>query len=462
MLDLAIVADVLARARARGAPFAEVFVENRFNASVRLLGGKIVDAVSGQEYGAGLRAIDGRRAIYAYTNDLTREGLKAIADAVATATTREESAGLPADYTRTAPRGLHPVVKQPSAVSMEDRAAILRRADATARAADRRIVQVDTSVQDHEQRVLIANSEGLLVEDTRIRSRIAVQAIAEDDAGRRATGTWFPGASRGFEFYESTTPEEVAAEAARSALAMLPADPAPAGTFPVVIGNGFGGVIFHEACGHLLETTAVAKKASVLADRLGQVIAKPCVTAWDDGTIPNSWGGIEFDDEGMPSQRTLLIENGVLKSYLADRMGSQQTGYPRTGSGRRESYRYAPASRMRSTFIASGKDRPGALIEGVDFGLYAARLGGGQVQPGTGDYNFAVLEGYLIRKGKIAEPVRGASLIGSGPTTLQRIEACADNLTLGQGMCGSISGSIPTDVGQPWIYVSELTVGGQA
>jgi TldD protein len=462
MLDLALVADVLARARGRGAPFADLFVENRHSSTVRLLGGRIVDAVSGHDYGAGLRTIDGNRAVYAYTNDLTREGLLAIADAVARGAGREGPSAPATDFTRAAPRGLHPVTRPPSEVPKALRATILRRADAAARGADRRIAQVDASLLDHEQHVLIANTEGLLVSDNRVRSRLAVQAIAEDDAGRRATGSHSPGASQGFEFFDSTTPEDVAAEAARSALAMLPAGPVPAGSYPVVIGNGFGGVIFHEACGHLLETTAVAKKASVLADRLGERIAPACVTAWDDGTIPNAWGGVEFDDEGMPSQRTLLIENGVLNSYIVDRIGAQITGYARTGSGRRESYRYAPASRMRSTFIAPGTDRPEALFEGVDFGLYAARLGGGQVQPGTGDYNFAVLEGYLIRNGKVAEPVRGASLIGSGPETLQRIEACADNLTLGQGMCGSISGSVPTDVGQPWIYVSELTVGGQA
>lgn len=462
MLDLAIVADVLARARARGAPFADLFVENRHSSAVRLLGGKVVDAVSGQDYGAGLRTIDGDRAVYAYTNDLTREGLLAITDAVARGGAREGPVAPASDFTRAVPRGLHPVARPPSEVPKAERAAILRRADATARGADARIVQVDASILDHEQQVLIANTEGLLAEDSRVRTRLAVQAIAEDDAGRRATGASSPGASQGFEFFDATTPEDVAAGAARSALAMLPAGPAPAGTFPVVIGNGFGGVIFHEACGHLLETTAVAKKASVLADRLGERIAPAGVTAWDDGTIPNAWGGIEFDDEGMPSQRTLLIENGVLNSYLVDRIGAHLTGYARTGSGRRESYRYAPASRMRSTFIAPGRHRPEALLEAVDFGLYAAHLGGSQVQPGTGDYNFAVLEGYLIRNGKLAEPVRGASLIGSGPETLLRIEACADNLALGQGRCGSISGSVPTDVGQPWIYVSELTVGGEA
>jgi TldD protein len=231
---------------------------------------------------------------------------------------------------------------------------------------------------------------------------------------------------------------------------------------PVVIGNGFGGVIFHEALGHLLETTSVAKKASVLSDKLGEKVASDCVTYIDDGTTPHGWGSQEFDDEGRPTERTVLIENGVLKSYMVDRLGSLLTGYRPTGSGRRQDYTFAPTSRMRNTFIAPGNTPKEKLFEGIEFGLYAADMGGGQVRPGSGEYNFTVKEGYIIRHGRIEEPVRGAMLVGKGPESIQKIVAVSDDLETGPGMCGSLSGSLPVEVGQPHLLISEIVVGGQA
>lgn len=320
---------------------------------------------------------------------------------------------------------------------------------------------VDVNYLDRVQRVLVANSEGLWAEDERVWTRLTVTAIAQDGP-RRETGFDGPGAGQGLEFFETVPPESVGAEAARVANAMLRAGYAPAGRLPVVIGNGFGGVIFHEACGHILETTAVEKNASVFAGKLGEKIAHESVTAIDDGTLPGSWGMVTVDDEGMRGERTVLIENGVLKSFLADRVGELKTGHRRTGSGRRQNYTYAPASRMRSTFIDRGGETPEGLIRSVGDGIYARRMGGGSVTPGTGDYNFAVQEAYMIRGGEIAEPLKGASLVGNGAQDLKNIVGVAGDLALGQGMCGSVSGSIPTDVGQPHILVSEITVGGRA
>jgi TldD protein len=230
---------------------------------------------------------------------------------------------------------------------------------------------------------------------------------------------------------------------------------------PVVIGNAFGGVIFHEAVGHLLETTAVAKKASVLSDMIGQPVASPVVTYVDDGTMPNGWGSSEFDDEGEPTRRTVLIEKGILKSYMVDRWGSLVTGYDPTGSGRRQDYTFAPTSRMRNTIIAAGGTPIEQLFAQVEHGLYARAFRGGQVKPGSGEYNFGVQEAYLIRNGRLAEPVRGAMLVGKGPDTLRRVVAVAGDLANGSGMCGSLSGSIPTEVGQPHVLVSEIVVGGE-
>ena len=230
---------------------------------------------------------------------------------------------------------------------------------------------------------------------------------------------------------------------------------------PVVIDNGFGGVIFHEACGHGLEATAVARNASVFAGKMGQLIASPLVTAIDDGTIPNGWGSAEMDDEGTPTARNILIQDGILTSYMVDRLNGRRMGAAITGSARRQDYRYAPTSRMTNTFIANGKSDPADIIANTEYGLYAKQMGGGSVDPATGSFNFAVLEGYMIRNGKIAEPVRGATLIGKGYEVLRDIDMVGNNLKRAQGMCGSKSGSVPTDVGQPMIRVSSMTVGGR-
>ena len=248
----------------------------------------------------------------------------------------------------------------------------------------------------------------------------------------------------------------------KRALTVLHADPCPAGKMPVVIDNGFGGVIFHEACGHLLETTSVEKKASVFHDKMGELIAHEAVSAVDDGTIPGLWGSIRVDDEGMDTQKTQLIQNGRLSSFLVDRLGSMKTGYARTGSGRRQSYKYAPASRMRNTYIEAGHYTLEEILATVQNGLYAKVMGGGSVSPGTGDFNFAVEEAYLIHNGRIGKAVRGATLIGTGPEVLKKISMVGKDLLLAPGMCGSVSGSIPVTVGQPALKVDEILVGGEA
>jgi TldD protein len=245
------------------------------------------------------------------------------------------------------------------------------------------------------------------------------------------------------------------------AVTMLKADLCPAGRMPVVIENGFGGVIFHEACGHSLEATSVAKGRSVFCGKLGQAIASPVVTAVDDATITNAWGSGNIDDEGLPCRRTVLIENGVLKSYLIDRLGSRRMGLPPTGCGRRQNYRFAPTSRMSNTYIAPGSHSDRDIIASVAHGLYCKNMGGGSVNPATGEFNFAVREGYMIENGKIDRPVRGATLIGKGSEVLLRIDIVGRNLDFGTGMCGSQSGSIPADVGQPMVRVSEMVVGGR-
>ena len=464
LLDQALAAEVLHLARAGGADFSELFIEDSLNTTLRTLQGEVKDATGGNLFGAGLRLLYGTRVVYAYTNDVTPRGLRDLASQVARAqggsgeVARDGVGGL--DFRRVDAPPLYVARQHPLAAAKREKLDLMRRAHGGA-AGVGFVRTVDVTYLDRVQRVLVANSEGLWAEDERVYTRLIVRAIAQDGT-LRETGMYGPGAARGLEFFEEKIPEEIGEEAARIANAMLHAEYAPAGKLPVVIGNEFGGVIFHEACGHILETTAVEKNASVFADRMGQKIADACVTAIDDGTIPGAWGMVNVDDEGMPAQRTVLIENGILKSFMVDRVGELKTGYARTGSGRRQNYTFAPASRMRSTFIDNGTQTPAELISGVKHGIYARKMGGGSVTPGTGDYNFAVNEAYLIENGEVTRPLRGASLVGNGAQDLMNIVGVAGDLSLGQGMCGSVSGSIPTDVGQPHILISEITVGGRA
>jgi len=265
----------------------------------------------------------------------------------------------------------------------------------------------------------------------------------------------------GFEMFDSVDVEHLAKEASKSAVTMLHAKNCPAGKMMVAIENGFGGVIFHEACGHALEATSVAKGNSVFCDKMGKQIASAKVTAIDDGTMKNLWGSLNIDDEGTKTRRNVLIEDGILKSYMIDKLNARRMNMEETGSSRRESYRYAPTSRMTNTYIDNGNDDNDDILASIDEGLYAKKMGGGSVNPITGEFNFAVAEGYLIKNGKIQEPVRGASLIGKGSEILMNIDMVGKNLAQGQGMCGSSSGSIPTNVGQPLIRVSNITVGGR-
>ncbi|MFO7896874.1 MAG: TldD/PmbA family protein, partial [Candidatus Cloacimonadales bacterium] len=434
-------------------------VENTFNSTIAFNDNKTKQNVVGNDFGAGIRVFYGHTAIYAYTNDLSEKALLDAAEAVSKAA---QSGQIVAslDLTKKSIQNIHPIQIPNNTVSKQDKIDFIRKVNAASRDYSSQISQVDVRFIEKSQHVMIANSEGLWVEDDRNYSRAYISSIASSGKEKQVGGEG-PGGMAGYEFFQSLDPEKLGRETARVAVTMLNADYAPSGKFPVVIDNGFGGVIFHEACGHSLETTSVAKGASVFAGKMGEKIASSCVTALDDGTIPNAWGSENIDDEGMPTQKTVLIQDGILKSYMVDRMGSLKTGYARTGSGRRQNYKFAPASRMRNTYIANGQDKFDDMIASIDNGIYAAKMGGGSVSPGTGDFNFSVSEGYLIRDGKIAEPVRGATLIGNGAAALTKISMVSDNMDMAQGMCGSVSGSVPTNVGQPAIKIDEIIVGGR-
>ena len=449
MIERKLIEKVIDKALSNGADFAEIFMEDTYNSRINFYDSKTKQNIVGKDFGAGVRVFYGTTAIYAYTNDLSERSLLTAADAVSKAA-KGTSIIQPIDLTKIEFENIHPIQIPNNTVAKSDKIDFIRKINEASRNFNKLIAQVDITFQEKMQKVLIANSEGLWVEDSRNYSRVVVRSIASDGKEKQ-TGGENPGGHAGYEFFNKLNPAELGEKSARMAVTMLKADYAPSGKLPVVIDNGFGGVIFHEACGHALETTSVAKGASVFTGKLGKQIANPVVTAFDDGTIPNEWGSENIDDEGMPTKKT----------YMVDKMGSIKTSYERTGSGRRQSYKFAPASRMRNTFIAPGKSKLEDLITSVDYGIYAKKMGGGSVMPGTGNFNFAVGEGYIIRNGKIAEPVRGATLIGNGAEALMKISMVADNLAMAQGMCGSVSGSIPANVGQPAIKIDEIIVGGR-
>ena len=461
MITKAICEQVLARALSRGGTFAEIFYEDSRNFNMTLRSGKIENAAVSRPRGAGIRVYDALRSIYVYTCDVTLAGLLRAADKAAAAVTDTLGSGRDVVLCETKVNDIHPVKRLTLDVPARERADVLRAADSAARAVSATIKQVTASMLSREQQVLIANSEGLFTGDTRVYTRLSCSAVASDGVENQ-TGSENPGARCGFElFTDRVDPAKAGETAAKTAATMLTAPYCAAGEMPVVIAGGFGGVIFHEACGHSLEATSVAPGISEFSGKLGQNVAAPCVTAIDDGTMVNEWGSENIDDEGTPTTRLVLIENGVLKNYMVDRLNGLKMGMAPTGSGRRESYAYAPTSRMRNTFIAPGSDDEEEMIRTMGDGLYAVKMGGGSVNPATGEFNFAVQEGYLVKDGKVTSPVRGASLIGRGSEILWRIDRVGKEMTMAQGMCGSMSGSVPTNVGQPHIRVSSLTVGGK-
>lgn len=459
MISKAIVESVLSCAMSGGADFVELYGEITRNNAVTMVDGKIDRVNDTLISGVGIRAFLGTRTVFASTSDTSREGLMKCARAVAAAM-GEIKQDICVRLTERMLPNIHPALIVPSSVDAKVRADLLRAGCFAAKEYDPAISQVSGTLSGVDHSILVANTEGLYTTDRHVRTRIAISAVASA-AGVNQSGSDSPGAGMGLEFFDLVDPKNVGREAARQATVNLRADYCPAGNMTVAIENGFGGVIFHEACGHSLEATAVAIGASQMAGKLGQQIANPKVTAIDDGTIPGAWGSVNIDDEGTPTQRNVLIENGILKNYMIDRLGSRRMGMPMTGNGRRQSYTYEATSRMTNTFIANGNDKNEDIIASIENGLYCRKMGGGSVNPLTGAFNFAVTEGYLVRNGKICEPVRGASLIGTGSEILQNIDMVGQNLATAQGMCGSSSGSVPTDVGQPLIRVSKITVGGR-
>lgn len=457
LLKSNLAQDIIHEGLSQGADFVDIFVERTQNETILFKSSATEDKQSGTLFGIGIRLIHGTQALYGYTNINEREELLRITKLLGSRIGQKKN---PASINFE--KINYPQVKALSdkSVSAEEKLKIMKQIDERLRR-DPKTAQVILNLIKKQQHIEVYNSEGLYATEVRPYIRLAHQLVMKD--GTLESDSFHgPGARGGWEFIEKLNTEEVCEGLLQRATTALYAAPCPAGKMPVVIDNGFGGVIFHEACGHLLETTSVEKKASVFWDKMGKQIAHPALSAIDDGTIEGEWGSLAIDDEGMPTQRTTLIENGKLKRFISDRLGEVKTGHKRTGSARRQSYKFAPASRMRNTFIDKGNHSLEEILATVDNGLYAKTMGGGSVNPGTGEFNFAVQEAYLIKNGKISDAVKGATLIGSGADIMTKISMVGKDLTLMAGMCGSVSGSIPTTVGQPPIKVDEILVGGRA
>lgn len=449
---------VLARTLVRGGDFAEVYAERRHGLSVQFDDGRLEGASDGSEEGVGLRLVVGDATYFGHVDSLEEEQLAGLADSLAQAA--GSTAVKPVTLARASRVNPQQVARRPEDVELAAKVEMLRACDDAARAAGGEITQVSAGYGENRRTVTIYNSNGLATGDDRIRVRLAVQAIATRD-GRIENGTETLGGHVGYELI-SEDPTKVALSAARKALTALDAVPAPAGQLPVVVGNGFGGVLLHEAVGHGLEADAVQKGASVYAGRLGEKLAPDFVNAFDDGRKPGEWGTDGIDDEGMPTQQIPIIENGVLTSFLHDRRSARADGVVSTGNGRRESFRHLPVPRMTNTYFAPGDEQVADLIEAAGNGLYAVSFGGGQVEPATGDFVFGVSEGYLIENGRVTRPVSGATLTGNGLAALWQVEAIAGDLKLATGYCGKAGQRVPAGVGQPHVLLRELTVGGTA
>jgi TldD protein len=458
LVDGGLAGRVLERALARGGDIAELYAEARRGFALSLDDGRVERPQGGRERGACVRVVQGDSTYYGHVDGLAEEDLLRVAGSVSEAVRGD--ARQPVALTAAMPGAQHPVSTRPEDVEAVRKADLLRACDERARAAGAEVTQARIGYAEARREVEIFGSDGRAAADDRTRIRLGAQVVARRN-GRVETGSDTRGGHAGWELLEDD-PEAVADRAARRALTLLDAVDAPTGRLPVVVGNGFGGVLLHEAVGHGLEADAVQKDASVYAGRLGDRLADTFVTAYDDGSRQNAWGSEGVDDEGTPTRRTTVIEEGRLSSYLYDLLRARKDGVESTGNGRRESFRHLPIPRMTNTFFAPGDATPDDLIEGVERGLYAVSFGGGQVEPATGDFVFGVSEGYLIENGKVTAPVRGATLVGNGLEALRGIDGIADDLDIATGYCGKGGQTVPAGVGQPHVRIRELTVGGTA
>ena len=449
---------ILKAALAQGGEYADLYVEDTRPTSIALEDGKVEKVISGVESGAGLRVIIGLRTVYAYTNDLSEAALLSLAGRVARAC-GEKGSDLVIDLRVKKPPVEYAVVEPPELVDVQRKLAYVKEADRVARAYDGRVAQVAVQYRDTRQDVTIACSDGTIAKDTRYYTLAAVHVVAREGTNVQ-TGYESAGGNAGFEIFSEYTPEKLANEAARRATMLLSARKAPGGRMPVVLSSSAGGTMVHEAVGHGLEADLAQNGLSVYTGRVGEKIGSELVTVVDDATMPGRRGSFRFDDEGVEAQETVLVENGILKSFMYDRLTSMKDNASSTGNGRRDSYQSRPIPRMTNTIIVPGASDPDSIVKACEKGLFIRKMGGGQVNTVNGDFVFEVNEGYIIEKGAVCEPVRGATLVGNGPQVLKDICMVGTDLGFGIGTCGKDGQGTPVSDAQPTLMISGIVVGG--
>ena len=461
MLNKKLALEVINLAASTGADFVEIFYEDTYTSSLSLENGKVDNVANGNTNGVGLRLLKGNRSVYGSTNDLSKKGLLTLATNLSKSFSGERVLNELTDFETVKIKNISPVKKSLKEVTTQEKIDFLQIPNTLIREKDPRIVRVTTGLSFTITDTVIFNSKGKFIPDHKEYGRLVLLSIASEN-GKIESRFDGPGAQGGWEYFtEKLDVRSLAEENASKLIMMLGAKECPSGKFPVIIGNGWGGVIFHEACGHQLEATSVAKGLSVFSGKKGEKIANDIVSAYDDATIPNEWGSYNVDDEGNVPTRNALIENGVLVGYLVDDFNGRRMNEKGNGACRRQNYKFEPTSRMGNTYIANGKSTREEIIANTKLALYAVSFNGGSVNPATGDFNFGCSEAYIVKDGKILEPVRGATLVGNAKEILKHIDMVANDCAFGQGMCGSSSGSIPVNVGQPTIRIDEIVVGGR-
>lgn len=456
-MDKATLKRIISKALEKGGDFADVYLESRISRQIVMEESIFKSGLYGISQGAGVRVISGNRTGYAYTDEISEEKLLRAAE-VASYVAKNGDPVKIADINEKSLKS-YISVKQPlDEIADEKRIEIIRRADQAARDYDPRIKMAMIEYNDEVRGRVIANSEGVYLKDELPLLFFIVQAMS-DDGSRRHMARERLSYHSGFEMFDNITPETVARNAAREAIAMLDAEDAPAGMMDVVMQNGWGGVLAHEAVGHPLEADNIAKNIGAFTGKVGQKVASEVFTMVDDGTLPNFRGTIDFDDEGSPAKRNVLIEKGILKGYMTDVLSAKQLSMERTGNGRRESFRYIPIPRMTNTFIEKGDSNPADILASTKKGIYVQSLSGGSVNPVTGVFNFTCREAYLIENGKKTRPIKGATLIGSCLDVISNIDAVGNDLDFGPGICGK-GQSAEVSVGQPTVRIRGINVGG--
>jgi len=457
------IQQALGKVKVRDVDYADLYFESDVSESVSMEEGIVKRAVKSVSQGVGVRATAGEKTGFAYSDELTSRDLEIAADTARyIANSPHGNHPLPVTHRAAKARDLYPVKTEELDVATSERVELLNLIDAEARRYDPRIKNVMASFTTEHKRIIVATTDGLMVNDIQPLSRLNVTCIAED-GGNRQVGTFGGGGRIGFSFYrEQDRYRRYAQEAARQAILNLSATDAPAGVMPVVLAGGWPGILLHEAIGHGLEADFNRKKTSAFSNLIGKRVASDVCTIVDDGTLPFRRGSLNMDDEGTPTSRTVLIERGILRGYITDRLNATLMGIPLTGNGRRENFQSIPLPRMTNTFMLAGESDPDDILRTVKKGLYAVSFGGGQVDITNGKFVFSASEAYLIEDGKLTRPVKGATLIGNGPEILTRVSMVGHDLKLDEGIgtCGKDGQSVPVGVGMPTIKIDEITVGG--